>query len=202
MCDLIHCCEMVGRNTTAGNLQWNTIMKNFGVQWQALVSKKKDNEEPETLKITKSLNVMKWSESFQDYLHRCIGAQTILLTYVICEVCSTPCFIPTLSWQDSPTQEAGSIEEELIQCISHGMPGTGMIMYWFTTRWRKPLMAPSYYASIRPFSNKPKMRAMPMSQCAGDDKVNTEIAKHNSLLCSQKWKGSGSFTLEWYCNNH
>ena len=45
----------------AANLQWNTVMCNFEIQWKALMEKK-EGTEPEVPKSTKSLPMIKWSE--------------------------------------------------------------------------------------------------------------------------------------------
>jgi hypothetical protein len=72
-CELVRYYETVGRGLTAANLQWLTVMKNFEVQWKALMDKK-SKDEPETpSKISKSLNIMKWSEAFCNIMYRCIG---------------------------------------------------------------------------------------------------------------------------------
>jgi hypothetical protein len=66
---LVRYYDTVGRNTTAGNLQWTPVMKNFSEQWKAMEDKKKGGDEPEIPKITKALPVIKWTEAFRDYLH-------------------------------------------------------------------------------------------------------------------------------------
>ena len=35
-CDLVRLYATVGRDLTVANLQWNTVMKNFEIQWKAL----------------------------------------------------------------------------------------------------------------------------------------------------------------------
>ena len=45
------------------NVQWIPVMKNFEIQWTALKAKM-DKDVPDTPKITRGLNVMKWSDSF------------------------------------------------------------------------------------------------------------------------------------------
>ena len=35
-CDLVRFYATVGRDLTAANLQWNTVMKNFEIQWKVL----------------------------------------------------------------------------------------------------------------------------------------------------------------------
>ena len=71
-CDLVKYYVTVGHDLTAANLQWNTIMKNFHIQWITLTEKKGDDSS-ETPKISKALPVIKWTEAFQDFLSRKIG---------------------------------------------------------------------------------------------------------------------------------
>jgi hypothetical protein len=67
-CELVRYYETVGRPLTAANIQWTSVMKNFEIQWKALMDKK-SKDEPDTPKISKSLNIMKWSEAIHDILH-------------------------------------------------------------------------------------------------------------------------------------
>ena len=57
-CDLVKYYKTVGRDLTAANLQWNTVMKNFDIQWTTLKEKKGDDS-PETPKISMVLPVIK-----------------------------------------------------------------------------------------------------------------------------------------------
>ena len=81
-CDLIRFCQIVGRDLTAANIQWNQVMSNFEIQWKALKDRK-DEDDPDVPKITKALPIIKWTEAFQYFLHRVIGARMIPLAYVI-----------------------------------------------------------------------------------------------------------------------
>jgi hypothetical protein len=87
--NLLRYYDSVGRNTTAGNLQWTPVMKNFSGQWKVLQDKK-GGDEPEVPKITKALPIIKWTEAFRDYLHPVIGARNIPLAYVICPEAAVP----------------------------------------------------------------------------------------------------------------
>ena len=51
--DLVKYYITVSRDLTAANLQWNTVMKNFDIQWTVLKEKKGDDS-PETPKISKA----------------------------------------------------------------------------------------------------------------------------------------------------
>ena len=81
-CDLIRYYQTVGRDLTAANIQLNQVMSNFEIQWKAL-KERKDEDDPDVPKITKALPIIKWTEAFQDFLNRVIGARMIPLAYVI-----------------------------------------------------------------------------------------------------------------------
>ena len=117
-CDLVKYYKTVGRELTAANLQWNTMMKNFDVQWTALKEKKGDDS-PETHKISKALPVIKWTEAFKDFLNRKIGNRNIPLVYIIHEVPNPPAAAPPLAPGQPHSLEYGSVEAELIARASH-----------------------------------------------------------------------------------
>ena len=81
-CDLIRYYQTVGRELTEANIQCNQVMSNFEIQWKAL-KERKDEDDPDVPKITKTLPIIKWTEVFQDLLNRVIGARMIPLAYVI-----------------------------------------------------------------------------------------------------------------------
>jgi hypothetical protein len=87
-------------------------MKNFEIQWKALMDKK-GKDEPETPKISKSLNTMKWSKAFCNILHRCIGVRNVPIIYVIREDAAVPAAAPALMAGQPHSIEAGSVEMEL-----------------------------------------------------------------------------------------
>jgi hypothetical protein len=120
-CELVRYYETVGRPLSAANPQWNTVMKNFEIQWKALMDKK-DKDEPDTPKISKSLNIMKWSESFRDILHRCIGVRNVPIVYVIRDEAAVPAAVPALMAGQPHYTEAGSVEMELTLRSSHVHP--------------------------------------------------------------------------------
>jgi hypothetical protein len=107
---------------TAVNFQWNTVMKNFEIQWKALLMDKKSKDEPETPKISKSINIMEWSQAFCDILHRCIGVRIVPIVYVISVDAAVLVVVPTLMAGQPHSTEAGSVEMELMNRASHNHP--------------------------------------------------------------------------------
>ena len=80
--DLIRYYQTVGRDLTAANIQWNQVMSNFEIQLKA-IKDRKEEDDPDVPKTNKALPIIKWTEAFQDFLNRVIGARMIPLAYVI-----------------------------------------------------------------------------------------------------------------------
>ena len=95
-CNLVSYYKKVGCDLTAANLQWNTMMKNFNIQWTAL-KEKKGEDSPDTPKISKALPVIKWMEAFQDFLNRKIRNRNIPLAYIIWDEPNPPAAAPPLA---------------------------------------------------------------------------------------------------------
>jgi hypothetical protein len=60
-----------GRPLSAAIIEWNTTLKNFEVQWKALLRAKDDDSE--LPKITKTVGIVKWIEAYESYaLHKIV----------------------------------------------------------------------------------------------------------------------------------
>ena len=149
-CDLVKYYRTVGRDLTSANLQWNTVMKNFDVQWTAL-KEKKGEDPPETPKISKALHVIKWTEAFLDFLNRKIGNHNIPLAYIIRDEPNPPAMAPPLTPSQPHSVEHGSVEVELIAQASHThalFRNDNSDLYFLL---EEAMQGTSYAASIRPF---------------------------------------------------
>ena len=150
-CDLVRYYQTVGRDLTSANIQWNQVMSNFEIQWKAL-KEKKDEDDPDVPTITKALPIIKWTEAFQDFLHRVIGARMIPLAYVIRTNPQVPGIAPTLAPNQPHSTEHGSVEEELIARASHThalFRDDNSVVYYHL---EKATRGTSYAASIKPFT--------------------------------------------------
>ena len=152
VCDLVNYYRTVGCKLTAANLQWNTVMKNFNIQWTAL-KEKKGEDSPETPKISKVLPVIKWTEAFQDFLNRKIGNRNIPLAYIICDEPNPPAVAPPLAPGQPHSIEHRSVEAELTAQASHThalgvFRNDNSDLYFLLEEatWSTP-----YAASIKPF---------------------------------------------------
>eukprot|EP00957_Ditylum_brightwellii_P104400 7951348-Ditylum_brightwellii.AAC.1 len=96
-CKLVQNYTTVNQTITPGNIQWDTVVRIFEIQWNALKDKKEESE-PNTPKIARGLDIMKWSKSFHDFLNRCIGMRIIPLAYVVRqEVVVVPSVAPAIA---------------------------------------------------------------------------------------------------------
>eukprot|EP00957_Ditylum_brightwellii_P010149 767054-Ditylum_brightwellii.AAC.1 len=57
-CKLVRYYMTVNWTITPGNIQWDTVVENFKIQWKALKDKKEESES-DTPNIAKGLNIMK-----------------------------------------------------------------------------------------------------------------------------------------------
>ena len=203
-CDWVNYYRTVGHDLTGANLQWNTVMKNFDVQWTAL-KEKKGEDSPETPKISKALPVINWTEAFQDFLNRKIGNRNIPLAYIIRDEPNPPAMAPPLAPGQPHSMEHGSVEAELIAWASHThalFRNDNSDLYFLLEEatWSTP-----YAASIKPFQRsrdgEGAWKAL-TSQYAGKDKWEAEIKKQEQLLHTRIWKGQSNFSLEHFISQH
>jgi hypothetical protein len=112
-CNLVHYYTTVGHLIMANNMQRMTIMKNFKIQWKALIDHT-DDDEPEVPKISKALLVIKWTKAFEDYLSCVIGVCMIPLLYVIQAEAEPPAAVPSLEAGQPHLVEHGLVENEIV----------------------------------------------------------------------------------------
>ena len=203
-CDLIRFYQTVGRDLTAANLQWNQVMSNFEIQWKALKNRK-DEDDPDVKKITKALPIIKWTEAFQDFLSRVIGARMIPLAYVIQVDHQVPGLAPPLAANQPHSTEHASVEGELIARAAHThsrFREDNSVAY---CHLEEATRANSYAAPIKLFQRgkdgRGAWKAL-TSQYAGNDKWEAEIKRQEQLLHARVWKGQSNFSLENFISQH
>jgi hypothetical protein len=186
------------------NIQWNTVIKNFGEQWKALKDRK-TGDLPEVPKITKALPVIKWTQAFADYLHRVIGVRTIPLAYIIREDVAVPAVAPALIAGQPHSVEHGSVEAELVARAQHNhalyRDDNANVYY----KLDEATHTTAYAASIKPFQRTKNGRGAFQAltnQYAGQDKWEAELKKQDDLLHTREWKGQSNYTLERFVQQH
>ena len=203
-CNLVRYYKTVGHDLTVQNMHWNQVGKNFEIHWKALKDRKEEDP-PEVPKITKTLPIMKWTEAFQDYLHRVIGVRVIPLAYVIRTNSDVPILAPPLAPNQPHSEAHGSVEYELVERASHEHPlfrDDNSEVYF---KLEEATRGTTYMASIKPFQCAKNGRgayAALTSQYSGRDKWESEIRRQDALLHNQVWKGQSNFPLEGFVAQH
>ena len=204
-CKLVWYYNTIGRDLSAGNMCWSNVMKNFKIQWKAL-KERKEADDPEVPRISKLLPIMKWTEAFQDYLHRTIGVTTIIpLANIMRETINVPAVPPPQEANKPHSTEYGSIQVELVARASHDhelyKEGNGSIYYHLEEAMHRT----TYLVSTKPFQHAKDGRGARLaltSQYAGNDKWEAEIKRQDDLLHQCQWKGQNTFPLERFIGQH
>ena len=203
-CELVHYYNTIRHDLSAGNMRWSNVMKNFEIQWKAL-KERKEADDPDVPKICKSLPIMKWTEAFQDYLHRTIGVRTIPLAYITRVTVDVPAITPPQEVNKPHSTEYGSIEVELIARASHDhelyKEDNGSVYYHLEEATRGTI----YSASIKPIQRGKNGRGAWLaltSQYAGNNKWEAELKRQDNLLHQCQWKGQNTFPLEGFIGQH
>eukprot|EP00957_Ditylum_brightwellii_P136881 10438537-Ditylum_brightwellii.AAC.1 len=76
----------------------------------------------DTPKISKALPIIKWTESFADFLSKKIGVRNIPLAYVIWKDVNTPHPIPNRLRDKPYTAMYDSVEADLVALAPHDHP--------------------------------------------------------------------------------
>ena len=202
-CALRRYYETIGRDPTPECMMWQPIIKNFVKQWDALKKKKDDNLD--VPKISKTLQVMKWVEAFQDHLSRKIGVRYIPLSYVIRETVDVPAACPAREQGKPHSTEFGSVMGDLVARASHDDPNfmddNATVYHCIEEATRST----HYAASIKPFQRQKDGRAAWLAivaQYAGKDKWEAELKKQEQVVHTTVWKGQNNFTLESFVSQH
>ena len=204
VCELVWYYNTMGRDLTAANMRWNNVLKNFEIQWKALMTKR-DGDTPEVPKISKSLPIIRWTEAFQDHLHHVILVRMIPLAYVIRKDEEVPAVAPPLQAGKPHSEAHGSIEGEMIARASHThamFRDDNAAVYYAL---EETTHSTSYAASIKPFQRTKNGRSallVIINQYALNDKWEAEIRKQDDLLHTQVWKGQSNFPLEGIIAQH
>ena len=193
----------IDRETTPNNMHYQRTLIDFYEQWENLV-KKGEESAPATPCITRSLPIIKWTESFEEFLHQVLGVTHVPLSYVIREQMLVAAPPPLLN-NRSYSEEHGSVEGELIARSSHHTAhykaDNATVFKYIEEATRET----RYSASISPFSRKKDGRGAWMAlvaQYVGKDKWQNELERQENFLHTRVWKGNSNFPLESFIMQH
>ena len=193
----------IDREITPNSMHYQRTLIDFYEQWENLI-KKGEEETPSTPCITRSLPIIKWTESFEEFLHQVLGVHHVPLSYVI-RSSTTVGAPPNLLNNRSYSDTHGSVEGELIARTSHNTAhykaDNATVFKYIEEATRET----RYSASISPFSRRKDGRGAWLAliaQYVGKDKWQNELDKQETFLHTRVWKGNSNFTLESFIMQH
>lgn len=113
--------EMVNHKHAVSHLRHNPVIKNFNIELYAIKECKK--KEVATPHIIQKLDIVRWNESFLDFLSRIVGDTNIPLACVVRTIDNEDYDAPfDLRNENCCAEDAGSLEVELIKRALHSHP--------------------------------------------------------------------------------
>ena len=196
--------KIISRELTPANMHYENCLVDFYEQWENLL-KKGDTTEPDTPRITRTLPIIKWTESFEEFLHQVLGVQSVPLSYVIREQSAVNPAPPPLannrSYSDLHESVAGELIVRTSHLTSHYTSDNQKVFKYIEEATRET----RYSSSIAPFSRAKDGRGAwkaLMSQYVGRDKWQKELEKQENFLHTRVWKGNSTFSLESFIMQH
>ena len=197
--------DTIGRPLTALNMHYGNCLVTFEAHWDSLITKKKDGDAPEVPKITKTLTITKWIETFEDFLFQTVGIRMIPLAYVIRANDIVPVAAPPLLTGMPYSAQHESVVGELIARASHAhanFADDNAKLYQYV---EEATRSTEYAPSIRPFSRRKNGRGAWLAllgQYAGKDIWLAEIKRCEQIIHGRIWKGNSNYTLETFVGHH
>jgi hypothetical protein len=185
------------RSLTPANMRWNPVIKLFQKSFDSMELKIKKVRK-DVPKITKTLPIIRWAESFDAFLKISYGTRNIPLAYVTRENVA-PGDPPALGTNLPYSADHGSIEAELTALASHTDPIYKSDNEEVFQMLSDATESTAYAGSITPFKRSGNGRAAYKAltdQFAGPDKWESEAKRAREFLQNRKWTGQNNFTLE------
>ena len=201
-----HYYENIGRNITAQNMNYTTVLKDFYQEYEAIITLSKEDR-PDVPQLSKHQTPIKWMESFKDCLYRTFGVRMCPITYVIRPEANVP------PEDDDPldlannkafSARSGSVLKELIRQLSHFHPlyrsDNNLVYSLLDEATRGTIYAPTIKPYSRTKNGREAWEAI-VSSHAGSDKWELIQKDRLRFLMSTKWNGK-TYSLEKFTGLH
>ena len=201
-----------GRNVTAQNMHYNNVLKDFYVEWKAIVAMS-DIDSPSVPCITKNNPPLRWTDTFKDYCLNTFGVRKAPLAYIIRDSITvlpetlaagvttgaTDPLVPGKSYGNG-----GSVFYDLIARLSHTHPLYSTDNAKVYSALEEATRGTAYSSTVKSFSRRRDGRSAWLalvSSHAGNDKWESLQKENTRWLMNTKWTGQ-NYSLEKFCNHH
>jgi hypothetical protein len=195
--------DCVGRPLETQNMIWD-VLRHFKDE-QAAIKSQKDANPTDVPKVTKSVPILRWLESFETFLGNVIGTRDIPLSYVIRPSAVPDAQAPPLRPGYPFSDMYGSVSEELVHRATYDHPLFREDSKKVLQLLDEALTGTTYSHTISKFrrSNNGREAFLAVkAQHGGMDKW--KLAKDKALtdMRQSTWNGTGTITVSSYINKH
>ena len=195
--------DCVGRPLETQNMIWD-VLRHFKDE-QAAIKSQKDANPTDVPKVTKSVPILRWLESFETFLGNVIGTRDIPLSYVIRPNAVPDAQAPPLRPGYPFSDLYGSVSEELVHRATYDHPlfreDSKKVLQFLD----EALTGTSYSHTISKFrrANNGREAFLAVSaQHGGLDKWKTAKDKALADMRNSTWNGTGTITVSSFINKH
>ena len=201
-----------GRAVTPQNMHYNNVLKDFYVEWKAIVAMS-ENDAPSVPCITKNNPPLRWTDTFKDYCLNTFGVRKAPLAYILRDqveilpeslpagvtIGATDPLVPGHSYGNG-----GSVFYDLIARLSHLHPLYSTDNAKVYSALEEATRGTAYSSTVKSFSRRRDGRSAWLalvSSHAGNDKWESLQKENTRWLMNTKWTGQ-NYSLEKFCNHH
>ena len=201
-----------GRAVTAQNMHYNNILKDFYVEWKAIIAMS-DVDSHSVPCITKNNPPLRWTDTFKDFCLNTFGVRKAPLAYVIRDSITvlpeslapgvtagaTDPLVPGKSYGNG-----GSVFNDLVARLSHTHPLYSTDNAKVYSALEEATRGTAYSSTVKSFSRRRDGRSAWLalvSSHAGNDKWESLQKENTRWLMNTKWTGQ-NYSLEKFCNHH
>ena len=195
--------ECVGRPLETQNMVWD-VLRHFKDE-QTSIKSQKDANPTDVPKVSKSVPVLRWLESFETFLGNVIGTRNIPLSYVIRPSAVPEGEAPPLMEGFPFSELYGSVSEELVHRATYAHPlfreDSKKVLQFLD----EALTGTTYSHTISKFrrtNNGREAFLAVKAQHGGMDKWKLSKDKALSDMRNSTWNGAGTITISSFINKH
>lgn len=201
-CKLVRFYELIGRNLTAANIQWDPHMREFEIAMKNLEDLK--SKEP-TIPTLVGTSVMKWTDPFKAYLNQCVGPRMVPLSYIVRPNVAVPAACPPQAVDVPYSAEHGSVKADMIARASHtgeAYNTDNYAVYYKLVEATNGTNKSTTVLKYRASENGREAYLALISSHAGKEVWQKVIIDNEKVIRDQIWKGNSSYTLTKHCEAH
>ena len=204
------------RDITPANMHYNTVLRAFKLEWDALTSMSAKANDLKLPVLSKNCPPLKWCESMKHYLFNTFGVRKIPLTYIIRDNADVAPEAPPAGQNPDPSVtydplvadrtygNSGTVLGDLIDRASHTHVLFKTDNAQVYSLIEQAARTSSFLSTIKSFEKRKNGRGAWLALITahvGDSKWEEILADNNKWLINARWNGK-KYALESFVAQH